>query len=77
MKTVFVRETIARTMRLSYHARIKYVVPEELTTFVPPEPVPKYRLESISQEVTLEILDSMKNKQNKNFKKNLPFSGLG
>jgi nuclear cap-binding protein subunit 1 len=42
-KAVFVRESLASSLRLTYHKRIAELVPKPLASFVPPDPVPQFR----------------------------------
>jgi len=45
-KVKFVRETLVRCMRLSYHQRIVEMMPQEMSALVPPPPRPIYKYES-------------------------------
>lgn len=66
-KAVFVRETIARTLRLTYHQRLVKEIPEEFAGFIPEDPQPNFRYETASDECKesiklMELIDVMKGK---------------
>lgn len=42
-KPKFVRETLGKCLRLSYHQRIKDMMPETFAAFIPPKPEPIYK----------------------------------
>lgn len=42
-KPRFIREVLGKCLRLSYHQRIKDMVPESFASFVPPKPEPIYK----------------------------------
>ncbi|KAH0999365.1 nuclear cap-binding protein subunit 1 [Dendroctonus ponderosae] len=52
-KPKFVREVMLKSMRLSYHQRIREILPETFAGFIPQKPEPEYKYAKEAEAVTL------------------------
>ena len=59
-KQIFMRETLLKCLRLSYHDNVKDMVPDTFAIFVPPEMTPVYRYRSDTESLNGKVAAAVK-----------------